>query len=163
MPKISKDQGPSFPPPAVELYPEAPEPAQPEPEDMADGSLETVLDEQASFPKPTTGIGGTVTGDGHVTPYPDDTDTDANHANTGEDGGDSTEEQMTLPAQNAVKAEWEQALLDAGVSADWLGQDENGRSRSKADLIEIGHGLRDGELEVVDGEPVNVEYQESEG
>ena len=55
---------------------------------------------------------------------------------------------MALPAQNAVKADWEQALSELGVSDEWLTEDENGKARTKDDLITVGRAIRDGELVV---------------
>lgn len=156
MPKISKAQGPSYPPPAVELYPEpSAEDGSPDRDGMADAPGE--LGDGEPIPTPTSGIVGTVDGSGNVTPHEgadteehDTLEDDDDEGSADAEQDSEQDEGVALPPQNAVKDEWISALRELGVSDDWLAEDENGKGRTKDDLILVGQAIRDGELVVDD-------------
>jgi hypothetical protein len=152
MPKISRDNGPSYATDIPPADPAAPQPVTPEV--YADDPSQ--LDDSAPLPAPTTGVVGTTDGSGNTVDgtFEPDTDTDTDEVPDDPDEDSDADEGVALPAQNAVKADWEDALRDLGVSDDWLAGDENGRARTKDDLITVARAIRDGDLEVGDdGEP----------
>jgi hypothetical protein len=158
MPKISRDNGPTYAADTPGPDPDAEQPATPELEDYADGGREQLDATTDPAPAPTTGIVGTHDGSGNTVDGTLEPDThtepvDDDGAEDGEQDSDPVEG-VALPPQNAVKAEWEQALHELGVSDDWLAGDENGRTRTKDDLITVARAIQAGDLEVgEDGEP----------
>lgn len=139
MPKVSRDHGPSDKlvdpdwPPSQEEVDRAQAEAPVAQEDLADAQPEEVR----------------VDGEGKVWDLTDQPTEDPEVAAQAE-AGDQTEEQLHLPNGSAIKAEWEDALCDAGVSAEWVLAD----GRTKDQLVQLGYGLRDGEVELdSDGNP----------
>ena len=57
---------------------------------------------------------------------------------------------VNLPPANALKSVWEESLLGAGFSREWVEAD----GRTKDALIEAGRGLADGTVRIEGGEPV---------
>jgi hypothetical protein len=57
--------------------------------------------------------------------------------------------ELVMPGVNALKTVWEEALIEAQVSAEWV----YAEGRTKDALVTVGRGLADGSVHLDEGVP----------